>query len=844
MYVGLSKSLKLFRTPERAWFPLFLVALLIGATACGSQVESPPPSQEKDPMELQRVFSPPNGIIQLSPAVRLVDPHKDNEDRVPLVLASNVYQMPDVDISAATIDEDTVTVPIANRKHLLERKAGDIVLSDKDEFYWRRIRNVAVKDGHVHWETEPANFNQVVQHGEFYLQVDLSKGHPGGDLGVDLADVYRNPEALEERAAETRRGALSNCPQAPECLENPLCDDDGCPADSPRYLCPTNGLVLTQGAPYTLQEIAAHQDAEGLDNDESPFSCEPIDGRQLCVLEACQSDDDCAFEGDFCRLDGWQDGSCKPAGEQCDTNGDCCTGDCDTTQCDREDGNCDYGICNKSDTGFCIQACEDSSNEYGANDPGVQADINGDDGGLLKKLFDVVLGEFDWFGVNFDKTKLKFTPNIEFGIKVEWFKVKNIKLILQADWEVGVGMIFDLPSADVEYSFSKEKRITLFTFAILGYPFSVDMLLHGRAQFRASAGGKLEPSFSYFTTVEVDGETKKGVEVSDDYGFQYGIIYQGSGDACDEYPSEEDYKCSNDGNIFYVQRFKDDTQFDPGIEANLDLSGLAEVGARIILRDRGAMQTDLIGLEPLNLFSRAYATIQEPFCGVGFKLIYRMFLTVGPISFWGLDLIEQTIGIPIFSTDLVNKDWILPDDLDLECDGEDQDHGVCIVLETLGCGVTPAEFDPGPIEQCAHDPSVCADNQRCVGDACVSQPADSLRVSLSWNDRTNLNLQIVGPNGPVSRDSFTATCAGPDACDENSFVENAILTDLTPGEYRISVSNTAAQNVTALLDHVPFEVEVEHEGQNQQGFSGTVPKAGGSGPGTTQAPLIYMYVVE
>lgn len=820
---------------------IFVVAaLLLFAVGCGPRVDDNS-APEADPMELRRVYLPPSGMIQLSPAVRLVDPHKDDKDRVPLVLASNVYKMPESDLDAASIDAEGVTVPIAERRHLLERKPGDIILGEKNGFYWRRIREVSVKDGHVHWRTEPAKFNQVVQHGEFYLQVDLSKGHPGGDLGIDLADVYRNPEALEKSTTRTRRSAVSGCPQAPSCVENPLCDDDGCVNNSPRWLCPETGLLTGPRPPYSFQEIAAYQVAENLDSQESPLSCEAVDGRQLCVLEVCQNDDDCAFEGDFCKRDGWSNNRCKLAGSRCDTNNDCCTGDCDLTQCDREDGDCDYGICAKSDIGYCIQACENSDSDHRA-DPGVQSEINADDGGLLKDLFEVIAGDFDWFGIDPAKTKLKFTPNVEFGIKVEWFKVKNIKLILQADWEVGVGMVFDLPSAGVEYDFSKGKRITLFSFAILGYPFSVDLLMHGRAQFRASVGGKIEPSFSYFTTVEVDGEMQKGVEVEDDYGFQYGVIYQKSGNACDDYRDFD--ACGNQGDIFFVRKFDDDTEFDPGIQPNLDVSGLAEVGARIILRDRGAMQTDLIGLEPLNLFSRAYATIQEPFCGVGFKLIYRMFMTVGPISFWGIDLIEQAIGIPIFSADLVDIDWILPDDLDLECDGADQDRGVCIALQTLGCGVTPAEFDPGPIEQCAHDPAVCAADERCVGDACVSQPAGSLRVSLSWNDRTNLNLQILGPDGTVARDKFTATCSGPDACNESSYVENAILAAPQPGKYRISVTNSAAQSGTALLDDIPFAVEVEHEGLNKQEFSGSVAKAGGAGAGTTQAPLIYTYVVE
>ncbi len=140
---------------------------------------------------------------------------------------------------------------------------------------------------------------------------------------------------------------------------------------------------------------------------------------------------------------------------------------------------------------------------------------------------------------------------------------------------------------------------------------------------------------------------------------------------------------------------------------------------------------------------------------------------------------------------------------------------------TEGQMLGETEVEPGT--EC-DQPSDCGSNQTCFEGVCVG--AGTLRVSLSWNVVTDLDLHLFVPNGDWMSFENPITSYGEldvDDCvagacfnAQGPHVENIFLDQTAPrGTYGIQVINFDGR---ATADYT-----IEVAGAVNQGFSGTLP---------------------
>ena len=630
-----------------------------------------------------------------------------------------------------------------------------------------------------------------------------------------------------------------------------------------------NNKTLKKGLDLMAMEV----EGRGL-HGVSAFHCEEVAGQQRLIVRGCDGSEALSYCGDvmpnkvsganyICeKVGATYPGApvCSPVAEACAQNGDCCS------------NNCAAGVCEPSIDGYCIASC--AGGGFANND--MAGDATSNVGGTLGGLFGAdASAEFGLLGAS---VAADFKPSLTFEIDVGFFGINEIKFTIGADYYFELGLKFQF-KRNFSNQVGAEKSITLFGFAILGYPFSVDLDLHAMAAMSAAIEGTFEPRFAYYT-YHSDADWSEAVGPGEDQGpypgskipykwdteaensgpgMEVGLIYAKS-NPCGKYA---DGDCTPKGGNFYaINQNHTDKFFDPGIKVEVDIKASAEFGVGVGLYDRGLMfGTRYIGIEPVNLLARAYARLQAGYCGVGFNIFYRMFLKFGPLKIFGIQILaEKNFEIMNERINPVSFNYRLPEALGLACDGDDEHHWACVIMNAIMCGAT----SPEPIIPAAQGGTCVAHSDcdvdpalRCINAQCLpTQPPGSLRVSLSWSALKDLNLQVTTPSGEVitranSSELFAGTCSNPldrenSACElTTSYGETLTLMadsghELLAGDYVISVFSAQGASTPTSQAPINFELEIEHEGVALRGVKGQFIQDGG----VAMIPVTFEYTVE
>lgn len=854
--------------PLLRWF----IGVFFVLSACGQPAESPE-ATTPDPMQMQRVYQAPLHHYEIGPGVRLLS---DSKDRKPLKLAANVYQMPADVLELASVDERTMAMPLEGREYLKNRQVGDIIVASGAGVYWRRITGVELQGERIVWSTEPATMDEVFEEAEFFLQVDFRQVNPDQLPELDLAMPYLHPESPPQ-LLHTRRSGVddggfqeSDCPVAPVCTYGTSrCvskknNDILCPGDDPCDERKVGGSSCEIRSGYA-GSLSSARSAFGVSKNKvlNNFSCQEVAGVRRLVSTVCSSTDDCSDSDHTCQkvTDPYPGGpaQCAKVASACESNADCCSNNCGADN-----------TCMPSEAGFCIDTCAGGGFDNSSVDTSEQTEskltgiFNAGEDSFLKDI-----------AIN-----AKFKPSLTFKIKVGIKGLELLKMTVGSDFYFRLKFEFEF-AKEFSKSIGGDDSFILFGFAIMGYPFSINLDIHGMARISAAVEGTLKPQFGFYTyaseTMWETPQTYKSEELgpypdshlpfwseeSDVPGIDMGFAYSPDGAVCNDYAEGECEPTSPGGKFYKIKRFNTDKFFDPGLDnlPSIDVHAAAEVGMGVGLYDQGvAMGTRYIGLEPLNLLARSYARFQSGFCGLGFEIYYRALVKVGPIKLFGINLIKDAIPIPLVSKrlDAISFDYRIPDNVNKDCEADDANHWLCKLSEAFGCAISTVEpIIPSAVGQLCTAHSDCdeADGQRCIDQICVAnaQPPGSLRVSLSWSEYKNLDLQVITPDGQtITRadaaysDLFAGTCSNPfqaqgDCANTTLFGETLTLEAPAAGEYLLSVTSKTEDSGAGSSSYpTSFTLEIEEEGVARRSMQGQFVQDGS----VAIVPITFAYEVK
>lgn len=103
-----------------------------------------------------------------------------------LQLWSNVYRLSEDERTHLAVEPARVVVDTSAPGRLTERQPGDVLLYEHGEGFWRRIEEVQSSGGQIIYQTRQARLTEVVQRGEFVLEIPSS-----GQLAQQERDVVR-----------------------------------------------------------------------------------------------------------------------------------------------------------------------------------------------------------------------------------------------------------------------------------------------------------------------------------------------------------------------------------------------------------------------------------------------------------------------------------------------------------------------------------------------------------------------------------------------------------------------------------------------------------------------------
>lgn len=171
-----------------------VAALVTMAAGCGPDVDEPglgSPDEldvwyNEEPLNaMPRYFPAPENRFFDDPRITAVDP--DPDERIPMILSSRSYWMPDDHAMTITYHSDERMVfPLRGNEPLLAYKEGHIILN-KWFVMRHEILNVEVTNDHIIWDVQPSEIEDVILQASFYLDIEPETPYP---FGFDPMDVY------------------------------------------------------------------------------------------------------------------------------------------------------------------------------------------------------------------------------------------------------------------------------------------------------------------------------------------------------------------------------------------------------------------------------------------------------------------------------------------------------------------------------------------------------------------------------------------------------------------------------------------------------------------------------
>lgn len=308
------------------WLSLCVGLACVLGSGCGWFEEPVGQRREVDrePMVIPRTYERRDDYAgEDHPAVDLFEEDVDAERIDELVLEPNVYLLPTEAAESATLSDGVVRFPLDEYPYLVERQAGDVVISPDSSLSGRRIEAASTRDGTVVWETVRADLAEVVHDGYLYYEVDLTEAPSIPE--IDLAEPYLTGPLKafrSERESPTVRqglgGEKTDCRKPPRCTRytrecgtgkkycpcsNPACDGthEACGGNKSNVQCSRDPCEVP-GAGRPRREMVGKCRKPGW----GPF------GKSRCTKK-CDDDSDCrTSDGNWvCAPNGWCTPSCK-----------------------------------------------------------------------------------------------------------------------------------------------------------------------------------------------------------------------------------------------------------------------------------------------------------------------------------------------------------------------------------------------------------------------------------------------------------------------------------------------------------------------------------------------------
>lgn len=181
-------------------------ALAVGCGEVGDSADEPGGEQLDEQVEplfvdFQRIYEPPEGDYFGIDGVTTVNP---DGDALPLVIDEDVQKFSTHALEHARVDDDLLEFPRRGFGQLEELQPGDLVISElRRAEFWRQVESVERTDDAIVVRTVDAEFPQVVEMGDFYINVQ-----PGYQIpdDFDLLDPY-----LDEGIHQYRQALSVDC---------------------------------------------------------------------------------------------------------------------------------------------------------------------------------------------------------------------------------------------------------------------------------------------------------------------------------------------------------------------------------------------------------------------------------------------------------------------------------------------------------------------------------------------------------------------------------------------------------------------------------------------------------
>ena len=848
---------------------LVMLALIIATVGCGDPTDNTDTQSQPLFVDFDREYEAPDTEYFVSDGISAVD--MDNENRVPLIIYDDVHKFSEHALENVDVEDDVLRFPRQGFEDLDNIRPGDKVISElRNAEFWRVVNRVEMTDDEIVVYASEAELDDVVEMGDFHLSVQPGYAVPDD---FDMLDPYLNEDIdhFHQTLGE-------------DCMweEVESLDDD-------------ESWYVSRQSDYNSKESSHHNWLDGFksqvdEEHEDVFD----DANDSCTseLDWNGSSERSSYESEFSNYlsslnpdldeDESHPAPPTPPSVVCfdhylyDELHDAAEDAYDTAAQETGDDNPDPTtpqLCEALETGTGAEQPEDVD---GATDemsdwlttlfkehlvpdlPEFGAEVK--DPACMEQC----LNEIDIASCQDDCPAFQICgehadeDSDEFETSKPWGVVEG-----SGSHDYDINACFTLSEVSVSYSPS-------FDFTLSLKPWDTELAIEIDGEFKFELGADLtvtaELNWDYIRDLTIPipslafqlGPLEFGLFAFAEFGLELGFdaaaamhvhydrTYLAGAKVGTDGPS------APSGRNEYLQKIDDNFNFktsghiganfnafagvgvglygvDAGITDEINSDNLAENSV-----DPGDIGTRYFGVQPLRGVFNAEATISPPACP------YDIGIYLAGLIDWDLDF-------GLFS--LEDDRYLYKDEPTYlwRQQGQLNDVSPFDFLDTL-CGQMPETpaFD-GEQTGCSDD-TQCAAGERCIAETCVE--SEGLRMTLSWASPLDLNLFVQPPNSatqpysvPSGNDEpFTewncgGICEGGETRDY--YVENAVIEDPQPGNYRFYVVENSELADQALTDQneVDYTIDLEHEGETTQELGGTLQRD------HDEMPITYTYCV-